>query len=328
MRPRYALLLVTAAALSVFLPACSPSEGSKLSVTPSPSSDALVISQPAPTQTTPATTSSTKASTPVQTTTPLPTPTPRLHTVKAGEEMLAIALEYNIMLEALMSANPDVDPGLLVVGTTLVIPSNAGTGQEASEPSGPLPITLSPVNCLPQLDGGAWCFLTAHNPLEVDVFSVSVEVSIGSTDDQPPQSQQAVGLLNRLPAGTSLPLAAFFPAPVPPAPQTSAKLLSAQRTAIGEETYLEVAVINLQVDIRPGELMADISGEFLLEGDLNADVVWLLAAAFDEEDHLIGIRRWESDAPLLAGAEMPFSVRVYSAGGAISRALVTAEAHR
>jgi len=58
---------------------------------------------------------------------PLPTAAPdtstRTHTVKSGETLVAIARQYGIRLEALIAANPDVNPRRMPVGHVLRIPT-------------------------------------------------------------------------------------------------------------------------------------------------------------------------------------------------------------
>lgn len=49
-------------------------------------------------------------------------PAARTHTVKAGETLAQIARRYNIKLDALMAANPQVDARRLHVGQTLSVP--------------------------------------------------------------------------------------------------------------------------------------------------------------------------------------------------------------
>lgn len=51
-----------------------------------------------------------------------PEPCEKKHTVKAGDTLYLIAKMHNIKLDALMRANPDIDPYNLLVGTELCIP--------------------------------------------------------------------------------------------------------------------------------------------------------------------------------------------------------------
>ena len=52
-----------------------------------------------------------------------PTASQRTHTVKAGETPSLIARKYGVKVEALMLANPRLDPRRLQVGQALVIPA-------------------------------------------------------------------------------------------------------------------------------------------------------------------------------------------------------------
>ncbi len=57
---------------------------------------------------------------------PIPeeTPAPTLYIVQAGDTLSGIARAYNVSIEELMEANHLVDPNLLYVGQTLVIPAH------------------------------------------------------------------------------------------------------------------------------------------------------------------------------------------------------------
>jgi len=78
---------------------------------------ARAVQSPGVGQTTP-TDSTSPARTPVT-----PTASSRTHIVKAGETPGFIARKYGVKLDALMAANPKVDPRRLQVGQTLVIPA-------------------------------------------------------------------------------------------------------------------------------------------------------------------------------------------------------------
>jgi len=56
--------------------------------------------------------------------TPLPPlAAPKTHTVKGGETPYSIARQYRVKLEALLSANPALDPKRLKIGQVLNLPS-------------------------------------------------------------------------------------------------------------------------------------------------------------------------------------------------------------
>ncbi|HEY5156610.1 MAG TPA: LysM domain-containing protein, partial [Anaerolineales bacterium] len=53
----------------------------------------------------------------------LPTPTTFIYTVVQGDTLIGIAGRYAITLEALMAANPSIQPAGLAVGAILTIPT-------------------------------------------------------------------------------------------------------------------------------------------------------------------------------------------------------------
>jgi LysM repeat protein len=65
-----------------------------------------------------------KTSSPTSGSTALNSNSSRTHTVKAGETPSLIARKYGVKLDALMAANPSLDPHRLRVGQSLRIPSS------------------------------------------------------------------------------------------------------------------------------------------------------------------------------------------------------------
>ena len=55
---------------------------------------------------------------------PNPATAGRKHTIQAGDTPAAIARRYGVKLDALMSANPGLDPRKLRVGQTVNIPAS------------------------------------------------------------------------------------------------------------------------------------------------------------------------------------------------------------
>ena len=261
---------------------------------------------------------------------PSPSATPRMHTVKKGETVSGIAQIYGVTVDAILAANPKLNPNLMLIGSTLVIPAGSGTKAPAGDLGTvtPLPVRLDGVRCAAVQGGGAWCFVLVHDPQKVGVESVSVVIRIAD-DDEGILSQVAFAPLNLLPSGGTLPLAAYFPPPLPDYIQASAELLTALPVNAAENRYLPASLSRVKTNILPDGLSANVSGTITLEkGSARAQQVWVLATAYDLSGQVVGLRRWEmgSEQALKPGKLMTFTVAVYSTGDRIERVDTLVEA--
>ena len=203
-RKAWVLLLLVLA-----LPACAPTP------TALPTSTALRVGALTPYLPPALTLTPTLAVTlPAPTETPAPTPTPFTYTVKKGDTMGGIAFNYGLSLDQLLAANPTVQPRMLSVGTVLVIPLEAELPTAAPQPTS-IPLQVAAPLCYSQADGGMWCFLPVTNDQAQAVESLSGTISLFSTAGENLGSQPASALLDLLRPGETLPLVAYFPAPIP-----------------------------------------------------------------------------------------------------------------
>ncbi len=265
------------------------------------------------------------------TATPLPPPTatPRTHVVKAGEDMSGIALRYRVSLEALKAANPKVNPRLMPVGTLLVIPESALLPTGAAQLSAtPQPVSFDAPACWRDAAGGAWCFVTVRNPGSVAVFNLTTALRLVDAAGKT-AAEQAVSLgLDLLPAGARLPLAAYFPAPLPDAFVVGVSLLTALPAQAAAERYPGVSIIEPQMEIAPDGQSADVRGKLVLpKGAGGASLVRWLVVAYDAAGQVTGVRRAEQAGSFTPESAVAYNIRVYAAqGGKIGRAEVFAEA--
>jgi LysM repeat protein len=316
-------LLILSSACQPAAPAATATAAASPTLTPSPSSI------PGPTITLP--------SPPTQTAVPTPLPSatavPLTHVVKKGEDFGGIAYSYKITLKALMDANPKVNPNLMSVGTILVIPVASSPATPASPQTAlptAVPIQLSQPVCYATLDGGLDCFTLASNPMTIFVESVSVTFHLANTDTGEILSQTATTPLNLIPPGRSLPVHTLFRPPLPQHTRTDAALQNALPYTASDQRYINVRIENRKDSIAADGLSADAEGDLILAGDAaeKAGVTWVAAAAFDSQNQLVGLRRWEASNPLVGGQPSHFLLRVYSAGPAINHLTLLAEARR
>jgi hypothetical protein len=252
--------------------------------------------------------------------------------------MFGIALRHGIPLEVLLTANPTVDPGFLSVGTELKIPASAPTPDPAQSTPTPIPVNVSPPDCYPVADGGLWCFLLASNPdRQQGVENLSAQFLVSGYADGQIASQTAFPPLNLLPPGGAMPLAAYFPPPVPASFTVHGQLLSGLFIPGGDQRYVPTTVEDLEIEIQDGQfqpgLQAEVSGTVqLTEEEASLRLLWVAAVAYDAQQKVVGMRKWDAGADIPSGESsplrIPFSLTVYSLGPAIDHVELLVEAQR
>jgi len=254
---------------------------------------------------------------PVLTSIVLPTSTTFTYTVMAGDTLIAIAGRFGITLEALLAANPGIQPSALLVGTSLVIPT--GSSNPAEPTPTPAPLRIQQARCWSQTDGGLWCFALVQNEFAQAVENLSAQFTLLDPYGQEIATQAAFAMLNTLPSGLSMPLAVHFPAPMPVDPSVRVQVLTAIRLLPGDARYLPVTTDNTLLRIDPSGRTAQVTGRVLLAGQGAASNTWVLAVAYDGTGNVVGLRRWESQSPLSADSPLFFDFSVYSLGPGITK---------
>ena len=99
-------------------------------------------------------------------------------------------------------------------------------------------------------------------------------------------------------------------------------MVSALPLADPNNRYPAGEIRDESVTIQSGGKTASAKGIIRLEdAQATAARVWVLAAAFDEQGSLVGVRRWESASGINAGQEIPFEMLVYSSAAHIARVI-------
>ena len=269
-----------------------------------------------------------KITPPTPTQVPSATATPRTYTVKVADDMSGIALRFRVLLADLKAANPAVNPRLMKIGTVLIIPGTAPVLTSQPLPTATTqPVMLQPARCSFDQSGGAWCFVMVSQSSNGPVFNLTAALRL--VDPSGGQiGKQTVSLgLDLLPVGATLPIVAYFSPPLPPKFQVEVQLISALPAQLAADRYPAVQVQNLKTELLTGDLAAEVSGGVALsDPKAAASQLHLLLVAFDAENQVAGVRRWEAGKPPAPGQPVQFAVRVYSLGPKLSRVEVYAEA--
>lgn len=281
--------------------------------------------------------SATASPEPSATLTPTPTATPEPVTFTVGEkdDMFSIALYYGIPLEALKTANPNVNPNAMGVGTVLQIPLTP-TPRPTSDPSKPTsqatdetsPLKLtSAASCYPDAFGGARCLVLLTNESEERLENPAVGFRLKNPDGSNVAEMIVFAPLNLIPAGVTLPVYVYFPAPVPEDVQVEAWVDSWLPTMPEDERYASVTISKSHIDHENDDQVALVSGELSVATQgKQIGSVWLLAVAYDADGNPLGLRRWEASLPISNPGRIPFETIVYSMAGPIDSVELFAEA--
>ena len=248
--------------------------------------------------------------------------------------MFGIALRYGISLDELRTANPTVNPNFLSIGTNLVIPDPLTPMPSTAQPTAtPVPVAFGPLDCARSADGGAWCFQPVQNTQDFALESVRAIFRLTDAGAQQIIPQQAFLPLDVLPAGTTLPLYAYFPPESIAAlsgPLAGSSELQGALPHREDGRYLAVELTNQKAAIRADGLSAQVSADASLmqEADDPASRLWIAAIAFDAQGRVTGVRRWEmpEGTTLEQGKSLPVVFDLYSTAGSIERVELIAEA--
>ena len=270
------------------------------------------------------------ATPPTATPSPTMTPTPRTHVVKAGEDMSGISLRYRVPLAELKTANPTVNPRLMLVGTILIIPGTApAVTEEAAATTTPQPVRLEKPSCDGDAAGGLWCFVQVHNQSDTAVINVTLRFHLLDGTGQPLSEQKASTSLDLLEGGAVLPAAVFFAPPIPAGITVTVELDTALPASSVAEHYPLVKMDAVQNQVAEDGLSAKVNGVVsLAENQVEPAQLSVLVVAFAANGNVVGVRRWDTLNPPRTGQPVKFAVQVYSSGPPIQSVNVFSEARK
>ncbi len=250
---------------------------------------------------------------------PSPSPTPITHTVTAGESFGTIAAKYGITVDALIIANPAVNPNAIPVGTVLNIPPAPADGNPASVLPTPIPVTLQPPACYQDTAWRIICFMEAANPSATPVEGVSATLRYQAADGSL-KEVIAYTLLNRIPAGGAVPLYAVFLADRTWNGSMSAELRTAiPSLADGSVVEFSVSATDFSTDGSSARVTGTINPAESTGGEY-----WVLLVGRNGQGQITAARRFSVSLP--AGeTSAVFTFQVYSLSGMIETVDVLAE---
>jgi LysM repeat protein len=255
---------------------------------------------------------------------PTPTPTPFTYTIVEGDTLLGIAFKFGIQLEALLAANPGIDPQFLRIGDALIIPldPDAPAAGIQSTPAGSAAPVGAPA-CYPAADGSAWCLWLVANTGDTPLENLSAQVTVYDDEGEPLDTRSAIPPVNVVPARARLPLLVWFPPQAEAIASVNAVLQSALAVPAGDTRYLGLL---LRYEAAISRDRASVSGEIQLTGETPASEIWIALVAYGANGEPLGARRIALSGTFTAGVALLFSGEVFGLGGEVVGVEVFAEA--
>lgn len=311
--------------LSIFMAGLLLSGCGRLITRPTPTAAAIVQETPT---VTPHATSTPEPWTPAPTATPTPTPTPIIYIVQAGDNLLGIARQYGVTVEALQEANAITDPRLLQIGQELVIPREEGLANQPTPTPTPLPFQIANVAFYETPVGSLWCLGEVINNTGADIEQVQVAVSLYDAEGEMVASGSTFTEFDIIPNGGKMPFALLFTEPPPGFSHHQVVALRGVTVAHWGRNYKDLTIESDRGEAS-GERVYVVTGQVKNTGQYDAEQIRIVVTAYDAEGQVVGIRRGSPETQTIGvGESSPFRVSLSPLGGQVVTYTVQAQGQR
>jgi len=250
---------------------------------------------------------------PAATATPTVTPTPIVHVVQEGDNLLSIAFEYGVSLQALQTANSIENPQFLQIGQRLIIPTSeesAGTTPGLLLPTPtPLPFGVRGTALYETPVGSLWCLGEIVNTTDFTITNVQVHVTLFDAAGEPLVEADAFAAADLIPPGERSPFGILFT--TPPLEWASPQVMVVRGESAGAlaDSYVPIAVI--EAEGQPSGSQFRVSGVVQnTSAEQVAGRASVIVTIYDAQGLVTGFRQGtvETEGTLAPGATAPFAL--------------------
>ncbi len=267
--------------------------------------------------------------TPEPTPTPTVTPTPVIHTIQAGESLLAISSRYGVSVAALQEANGILDPRFLQIGQQLIIPRQEDVDEDtaATATPTPLPVAIENLHFSETSIGGLWVLGEVNNGTGTALEQVRVSISLLDESNNEIDQAQALVALDLVDPGERAPFAILFGAVPRPFDHYQVYPISAVPAYVGSY-YRDLEVRDLTTE---SERYASytVTGVIQNVGPEEAVNVQVVLTAYDPMGRVVATRKVDPEHNVIPrGGETTFTAMLTPLGGPVARVTAVAQGRR
>ena len=265
----------------------------------------------------PRATSTPVPSTPLPTATATATPTPIIHVVQTGDNLLAIAFQYDVSVQALIEVNEITNPRALQIGQHLIIPPDDASLLTAQPTATHTPMPLGIVNLAFHRTpvGSLWCMGEVENERDEFLDMVQLQVSLYDVDGQLVDRATGLTAADVVPGHGKAPFALLLPRP-PAAGFASYEIvvLSAEPITYWGRRHRALTVEKIKGEMNGRGFI--VRGVVCNQGELKAEDVRVIVTAYGNDGQVVGVRQVDI-ASLPAGERQPFDLSLIPASPAV-----------
>ncbi len=254
---------------------------------------------------------------PLPTATATATATPIVHVVQKGDNLLAIAEQYDVGVQALIDANGITDPRALQVGQALIIPPDDASSVVKPPTATPTPMPLRVVNLAFHRTpvGSLWCMGEVENERDEFLDLVQLRVSLYSVDGTLVDEAADFTAADVVPGHGKAPFAILFPHP-PAAGFASYEVavLSAEPITHWGRRHRALAVEQVEGQMSQGSLA--VHGVVHNPSEADAIEVEVILTAYGPGNEVVAVRQ-AAIGDLPSGARHEFDLSLIPASPAL-----------
>jgi LysM repeat protein len=260
--------------------------------------------------------------------TPRPTATPVIYVIEPGDTLLGIAARFQVSVDEIMLANPDLRPQLLQIGQRIAIPTGGddGSGTSLLPMPTPLPLPIVGFRLYNTPVGGLWALGEVLNDTTSPVEEVQVSVNLYDAAGALSATTTIWAARDVTPPGESTPFGALFSPPPADVASHQATLLRAVPAAHASSRYAELGVSQHQGG--PAGSIYRVAGTVSNLGDETAQEIKVLVTLYDSASQVAGFRQVTLPGPLPPDSTARFDVWLSAGAPEIDHYTVYASGRR
>lgn len=249
--------------------------------------------------------------------TPTPSPTPITHVVQPGETLIAIAIQYDVSVAALQSANGIDSPESLQINQELIIP----TGEESQSDSlelllptpTPVPFAVEGVALYEISVGSLWCLGEVVNSSEWSLENVQLRVTLHNAAGEELIGGDVSAALDLIPPGGRAPFGILFASP----PENYDRFLVRPiRAEASSEAASRYAALEMdQVEASPVGPLFEVTGNVTNPAQHAVTLVMVVVTTYDAEGLVTAFRQAKLPDDLAPGGSAEFSISLMPHNG-------------